>query len=103
MTRPERGKKPIEKGIVVGAGKMQKTITVERTRLVKHARYGKYLKRRKRFPVHDETGKARVGDVVEFIESKPISKRKRWRLLSVISQGRPELAPLPDLEEGGAR
>jgi small subunit ribosomal protein S17 len=66
--------------------KTEKTITVEVQRTFKHAKYGKYLRKRKRYLAHDEEKKAQVGDAVEIASTRPISKRKRWRLLHVIAK-----------------
>jgi small subunit ribosomal protein S17 len=70
-------------GQVVSA-KMQKTLVVETTTRVPHARFGKITKQIKRFYVHDEEGKAQVGDTVRIMETRPLSKLKRWRLVEVI-------------------
>jgi len=96
MDAEKRGKGKTATGIVVAAGKMRKTITVERERLVKHPRYYKYLKRRKRFLVHDEHEKAGLGDLVRIIESRPFSKRKHWRLLEVVERGKVDFEPVPE-------
>jgi len=63
---------------------MQKTAVVETTTRVPHARFGKIVKQVKRFYVHDEESKAQVGDTVRIMETRPISKLKRWRLVEVI-------------------
>jgi small subunit ribosomal protein S17 len=65
---------------------MQKTIVVSIERLVKHATYGKYVRRRNKFKVHDEKNEAKVGDVVRFMETRPLSKDKRWRLLDFVQR-----------------
>ena len=78
-------------GVVISA-KAEKTITVEIERTFKHAKYGKYLRRRKRYLAHDEQKSAQTGDLVEIVSTRPLSKRKRWRLLRVIT--RSELAGL---------
>jgi small subunit ribosomal protein S17 len=62
-------------------------------RLVKHARYGKYIKRRTVCYVHDEKNETRVGDEVEIMETRPLSKNKNWRLLRVIKQAPRTEAP----------
>lgn len=72
---------------VVTSDKMQKTITVEVTRLVKHPTYGKYIRRRNRFKAHDERGEAKMGDTVQVVECKPMSRTKRWRLQKVLAKG----------------
>ena len=69
---------------VVTSDKMNKTIAVKHERLVKHPKYGKYLKRAKKFLVHDEQGQAKVGDTVEIMQTRPLSKRKNWRLVRVV-------------------
>ncbi|HET9941422.1 MAG TPA: 30S ribosomal protein S17 [Candidatus Eisenbacteria bacterium] len=72
-------------GTVV-SDKMQKTIVVSIERLVKHATYGKYVRRRNKFKVHDEKNEAKIGDVVRFMETRPQSKDKRWRLLDFVQR-----------------
>ena len=70
-------------GIVV-RDKMDKTVVVMVERIVKHPRYGKYVKRRKKYHAHDEKNECKTGDVVEIMESRPLSKTKRWRVVRVI-------------------
>jgi small subunit ribosomal protein S17 len=60
-----------------------KSILVEVERRVQHSMYGKTITKKKKFMVHDENNRAKVGDFVKFIECKPISKRKRWKLLEL--------------------
>ena len=72
-------------GLVTSA-KTPKTVTVEVERTFRHRKYGKYLRKRKRYLVHDESGAARPGDAVEITSTRPLSARKRWRLLRVISR-----------------
>jgi small subunit ribosomal protein S17 len=66
----------------VVSDKMDKTITVEVQRLVKHPRYRKYVTRRKSYKAHDEANNFKVGDIVTIQESRPISRDKRWVVLS---------------------
>jgi len=73
-------------GKVVSA-KTQKTIAVEITRVVKHPVYGKYVRRTTRLLAHDEAGQAREGDVVSISPCRPMSRRKSWRLVSVVERG----------------
>jgi len=73
-------KNRILKGIIV-SDKMQKTVVVAITRLVKHPKYRKYYKVTKRFKVHDENGEFHTGDKVAIQETRPTSKEKRWRVL----------------------
>jgi small subunit ribosomal protein S17 len=78
---------------VVTRDKMDKTRRVEVARLVKHARYGKYIKRRTVCYVHDEKNETRNGDTVEIMETRPLSKNKNWRLLRVVRQAPRTEAP----------
>jgi small subunit ribosomal protein S17 len=80
-------KKPVIKsreGVVVKA-KMQKTVVVEVTRRVRHAKYVKYVTQRKRFMAHDEAG-CKVGDTVLIEETRPLSKNKRWRVKQIVTR-----------------
>src|SRR3954453_24041825 len=72
---------------LVTRDKMDKTRRVEIPRLVKHARYGKYIKRRTICYAHDEKNEARKGDTVEIMETRPLSKLKAWRLVRVVKKG----------------
>jgi small subunit ribosomal protein S17 len=76
-------------GMVV-SDKMQKTIAVREDRTVRHARYGKYLKRSTIYKAHDEDGKARLGDEVEIVFARRLSKTKSWRLVRVLRKGKAE-------------
>ncbi|MCI0377635.1 MAG: 30S ribosomal protein S17 [Gemmataceae bacterium] len=96
-SEPKRGKRRVEVGVVT-SDKMNKTRRVEIPRLVKHARYGKYIRRRTVCYMHDEKNETRVGDKVEIVETRPLSKNKNWRLLRVVAKG-PELAPAPETGE----
>ena len=82
----ERGRRRTEVGLVT-RDKMNKTRRVEIPRLVKHARYGKYIKRRTICHVHDEQNESRQGDTVEIMETRPLSKLKRWRLVRIVRKG----------------
>lgn len=72
-------------GTVVSA-KTAKTIAVEIERVLKHARYGKYIRRTTRLLAHDETGDAREGDTVTISPCAPVSRRKSWKLVSVVER-----------------
>ena len=72
-------------GTVVSAA-MTKTVIVQVDRLVKHPIYGKRRKQRARFLVHDEKGECGTGDRVTIIESRPLSKNKRWRVSNIIAK-----------------
>lgn len=77
--------KRIKAGHVV-SDRMEKTIVVQVQRLVKHPVYKRTVKRRSKFYVHDEKQQAQTGDKVRIVESKPLSKTKRWRLLEVLEK-----------------
>lgn len=79
-----RGRRVTVVGTVI-SNKMTKTITVREDRLVKHALYGKFVRRNTTYKAHDEQGKARLGDRVEIAFDRPLSKTKSWRLVRVIS------------------
>ena len=81
----QRGRRRIEVGVVT-SDKMNKTRRVEIPRLVKHARYGKYIKRRTICHVHDENNESHTGDTVEIMETRPLSKTKHWRLVRVVTK-----------------
>ena len=72
-------------GIVV-SDLRQKTITVEVKNMVKHARYGKYMYRSTLLHAHDEKNEAKKGDRVELVETRPLSKQKRWRLVRIVER-----------------
>ena len=75
----------IKTGVVV-SNSMQKTIAVNVERMSRHAVYGKYIRRKKKFLAHDEKNECQVGDKVEICECRPLSKRKRWRVLRVLEK-----------------
>lgn len=81
----KRGQRKQVIGIVSG-NKMNKTISVKVERLVKHPLYGKYVKRVTVYKAHDEENKAKIGDKVEIMETRPLSKTKRWRLLRILEE-----------------
>lgn len=78
-------KRKIRTGQVI-SDKMKKTIIVEVTRLTKHSKYGKVIKKSSKFKVHDEKNTAKIGDMVKIQETRPLSKDKRWRLIEVIKK-----------------
>ncbi len=88
-TTPQKGtvrrarKKQVGK---VTSAKMDKSITVVVDRKVRHPIYEKYVRRRTKLHAHDETNEAKVGDTVELMAARPISKLKRWRLVKVIAK-----------------
>ena len=93
MAQDKRGKRRTEIGVVT-SDKMNKTRRVEIPRLVKHPRYGKYIRRRTICHVHDGNNESRTGDLVEIMETRPISKMKNWRLVRIVTKA-PVAAPTP--------
>jgi small subunit ribosomal protein S17 len=88
--------RPARKSVVgrVVSDKMDKTIVVQVERIVRDPRFGKFLKRYSKCYAHDEKREAKEGDRVEIAETRPMSKSKRWRLVSVLEKGALE-APVP--------
>lgn len=83
----ERNARKERVGSVV-SNKMQKTITVVVERKVKHPIYGKFVKNTKKFTAHDENNDCNIGDVVRIMETRPLSKNKRWRLVEIIERAK---------------
>ena len=84
-TVPKRNMRRTMVGNVV-SDKMDKTIVVEVVRVVKHKIYKKTIKRTKKFKAHDESNQAKIGDTVKLMETRPLSKQKRWRLVEIIKK-----------------
>lgn len=82
----ERGHRKVLTGVVV-SDKMDKTIVVKVTRRYKHAVYLKYINRSTRYQAHDEKNECGVGDTVDIVQSRPLSKNKRWRLQTIKVRG----------------
>ena len=87
-------------GTVV-AKKMTKTVTVEVERQVRHPLYKKIIRKKHTFLVHDETEKCNLGDIVRIIETRPISKMKRWRVLAIV--GLTPAATASEIDSGEAQ
>jgi small subunit ribosomal protein S17 len=81
----DRGTRRVETGIVISDVR-NKTITVAVSHLIKHPRYGKYLNRSTNLHAHDEKNEAKKGDRVEIVETRPLSKQKRWRLVKIVER-----------------
>ncbi len=80
-----RGRRKVRVGVVV-SNRMDKTVVVAVERIMRHPLYGKTVKRTKKFHAHDENNECQVGDVVEIMETRPLSKTKRWRVSRVIQK-----------------
>uniref|UniRef100_A0A7C4AJT9 Small ribosomal subunit protein uS17 n=1 Tax=Thermodesulfovibrio aggregans TaxID=86166 RepID=A0A7C4AJT9_9BACT len=77
--------KKILRGSVI-SDKMDKTVVVSVERIFQHPLYKKIIKTRKKYKAHDEENRCRIGDVVEIIESRPISKTKKWKVLRIVKE-----------------
>ena len=73
---------------VVTSNKMDKTIVVSVERKVKHPKYGKFVKRTKKFYAHDEKAECGIGDTVRIMETRPLSKTKNWRLVEILERAK---------------
>ena len=82
-----RGDRKVRVGTVL-SDKMEKTVIVGVERRVAHPLYGKQVTRTKKYYAHDEEGQARQGDVVRIVETRPLSKTKRWRLVEVVEKAK---------------
>lgn len=83
----ERGRRKVRTGVVVSDGR-DKTVTVEVTSAVRHPVYKKTVRRSTKLHVHDEENSARLGDTVKVMETRPLSKSKRWRLVEIVERAR---------------
>ncbi|MFZ3115200.1 MAG: 30S ribosomal protein S17 [Syntrophales bacterium] len=83
----ERGNKRLITGVVVSNG-MEKTVVVRTERLVKHRAFQKYIRRHVKYKAHDERNECQIGDKVMIMESRPLSKDKRWRLREILEKAK---------------
>ena len=83
----DRAARKARVGVVISDAR-DKTITVEVSDVTRHPRYGKTVPRRKKYHAHDEANDARIGDTVRIIETRPISKSKRWRVSEIVERAR---------------
>jgi small subunit ribosomal protein S17 len=87
METTERNSRKERVGKVV-SNKMQKSITVAMDRKVKHPIYGKFMNKTTKFMAHDEKNEAGIGDIVRIMETRPLSKSKRWRLVEIVEKAK---------------
>ncbi len=73
---------------VVTSTSMDKSITISVQRKLQHGVYGKFVKKTKKFMVHDEKNECNVGDTVKIMETRPLSKRKRWRMVEILERAK---------------
>lgn len=88
QTQPQRGRRKVKIGKVVSAKKMDKTIIVAVVRQVAHPLYKKYFKKTNTFMAHDEENTCNEGDTVRIMETRPLSARKRWRLVEILERAK---------------
>jgi small subunit ribosomal protein S17 len=86
-TVESRGRRKVRVGTVV-SDRMNKSVVVSLERQVAHQLYGKQSTRTRKVVAHDEENRAKVGDVVRIVETRPLSKTKRWRLVEIVEQAR---------------
>lgn len=83
----QRGFNRTIKGVVV-SNKMDKTIVVRAERFVKHPVFHKYVRKHVKYKVHDERNQSKIGDTVLIVESRPLSREKRWRMLEILEKAK---------------
>jgi small subunit ribosomal protein S17 len=86
-TTTERGRRKVRTGVVI-SDKMDKTVLIRIDRQVRHALYGKTVKRSSKLAAHDEANDAHVGDTVRVMETRPLSKSKRWRVVEIVERAK---------------
>ncbi len=82
-----RNQRKVRVGVVT-SDKMNKTITVSVERRIQHPLYGKFIKRHTKFTAHDEENQCGIGDLVRIMETRPLSKMKRWRLVEIVEKAK---------------
>ena len=87
VAEPGRGQRKVRQGVVV-SDKMDKTVVVEIEQAKKHATYHKIVRRSRKLVAHDEAGDAHVGDTVRLMETRPLSKTKRWRVIEIVERAK---------------
>ena len=83
----ERNRRKVREGLVT-SNKMEKSIVVSVERKLKHPKYGKFLKRTTKLMAHDEKNECNIGDTVLIMETRPLSKTKRWRLVQIVERAK---------------
>lgn len=87
MDMDNRGNKKAIQGIVL-SNKMDKTVVVLTERIVKHPKFHKYIRRHKKYKAHDEANTCNIGDKIIIVESRPLSKEKRWRVREILERAK---------------
>jgi len=97
----ERGKRKVKRGVVIRS-KTAKTVMVEVEQVMRHPLYQKVIRLYKKFMVHDENQQCVVGDLVEIMETRPISKNKRWRVVKLLGKGKISMRELTKAKKAKA-
>lgn len=87
MEAPKRNMRKQRVGVVT-SNKMDKSVTISVERRLKHPIYGKFVKKTNKFVAHDENNDCNIGDTIRVMETRPLSKRKRWRLVEIIERAK---------------
>ena len=87
MHMTERGKRKVRLGTVI-SDRMDRSVTVRIERLVQHPLYKKYIRKTKKLTAHDESNTCQVGDKVQVMETRPLSRRKHWRVVKIIERAK---------------
>ena len=87
QTTNDRGQRKVRQGVVV-SDKMDKTVIVRIAQTVTHRSYHKTIRRSRKLSAHDEAGEAHVGDTVRVMETRPLSKTKRWRVIEIVERAK---------------
>ncbi len=87
QTQAERGRRKVRTGVVV-SDKMDKTVLIRIDRQVRHSLYQKTVRHSSKLAAHDEANDARVGDTVRVVETRPLSKSKRWRVVEIVERAK---------------
>lgn len=87
MAEKKRGRPAAKVGVVVSDG-MDKSVVVRVDRIVRHTAYARYVRRSAKFMAHDEKNECKIGDLVRFMETRPISKDKRWRFVEFVERAK---------------
>lgn len=97
-----QGKRKVKTGVVV-SNKMQKTVVVEVERAFPHPFYKKVVRTSEKFKAHDEENKCAIGDLVEIVETRPVSRHKRWRVVKVVGRAKVKTYERPKKKEREAK
>jgi small subunit ribosomal protein S17 len=87
LTSTDRGRRKTKIGIVI-SDKMEKSRVIAVERFLRHPLYNKFVRKTSKFMVHDEKNESHIGDTIRIMETRPLSKRKRWRLVEIVEKAK---------------